>query len=216
MQLYRIALFVVEVGAIAIGLRYWKHIGSSLRLITIQVAFGLTIELLGLIIIKYQSEYNSWLFNIYALVETLFLIVVFTLLMKSRSTRVFSSCVAIGMVAWWGVTIRLHGLFKLNNWYIITMALLAIILFAIVLMSKSVFAGQNLYKQPVFIVSVSYMLYYASIIPLFGMFNYLVETNYVLAGSLQNINMAAAILRYMLIGLALYLHGRNTASHAYE
>lgn len=209
-----VALLLSELIAIIIGLIYWKKIQPPYRVVVMQVATGFLVESVGWLIMKFHLGYNSWLFNIYSIAETLFLVVIFTLLNNNKRMHLISYVIAAVMLIWWVFTTYMQGLFILNNWYIITMALLAIVLFIALLINKTVFSGGNLYRQPVFIVSISYILFYASVIPLFGVFNYLIKTDYPLADKLQNINLGAGILRYALTGLALYLHSRNMRLNA--
>lgn len=210
-----VVLFI-ELIALLIGLKYWKKIEQGYKIAVAQLAVTLLVECIGRTITYFHLGTNAWLFNIYALIETILLFWMFSAFSEHPKAKQFSAGVVVLMIIAWLFAIFSNGILLFSNWYVIAESLLAVIAFTFLLISNSVFSKSQLFTQPLFLLCIAIIIYYASVIPLFGVLNHLVEVDRELANNLFYINKAAAGVRYVLIGTALYLHGRNAVEDAHQ
>lgn len=186
------------------------------RLILLQIILALFIEIGGLVLSKTNAHDNSWLYNIYALAESWVLggVCLQTLSLKKVKKVIFSILVGCSVV--WIIETIMTGFFTFNNKFFVVWALSAIVVFIYSLIANSVFANSSVIKQPFFLLAMGIVIYYASIIPTFGLLNIVIDEDSELAVRLYDITLVAAIIRYALTAAALYLHGRKAREDAYQ
>lgn len=216
MTISQLPLLIAELIAITIGLKYWRRLKLGYRVALVQVIIACIVEVTGRMLSVFHLGTNAWLFNIYALIETIIFLWMFGIFSGHPYTNKVLIVVAVIMPSGWFIAIATNGIFLFSNWYVIAESLLAIVLFILLLISKSVFSKSQLFTQPLFLLCIAIIIYYASVIPLFGVLNHLVEVDSKLAGNLFYINKIAASIRYALTGTALYLHGRNAVEDAHQ
>lgn len=120
--------------------------------------------------------------------------------------------ILMGMIAltiYWLLDVIVNGIVLFKNGIFVAISLFYVVCFLTLLISKSIFSQKKIYLQPLFILAVATILYFAAIIPFFGLMNYLTTNDMSLAIKLFKINIAAAILRYALVAIAFYLYGNQ-------
>src|SRR5690606_20503238 len=160
------------------------------------------------IAVKLHRE-NAWLFNIYGLAQISFLVwagMIFISVQRYKNIiRLLFFCI---LVVWiWSV---LNG--NLNiffNWFFVLSAILIVFVYGIVLIDKTVFKTQRIFAQPLFLVCISFIIYFGSPIPVLGVLNTMVSDNIAIARGLFSINKIAGIVCYSLIAIAFYLYGQQ-------
>lgn len=212
----RYLVLLIELIAIVVGLKNWSKLKLGYRLIVVQVIIACFVELLGNVIVYYKLGSNAWMYNLYALVEAILLIRVYRLLSTKEYSAKLSLIASSIVLATWLIVIAINGFFVFISGYFIATSLLMIALYILIIIDNSIFRNNKLFAQPLFLFSIAVIIYFGSIIPLFGMLNHLVEVDKRLANNLFDINVFAAALRYALTGTALYLHGRNAVEDAHQ
>lgn len=205
---------VIKVFCIILGLSKWRNFSTGYKIIVLQILVALFVEIGGLYIGEIQHHNNAWLYNIYLLVEVILLTIAAVNFTKStKLNRIFLLSATLVSSYWIYLFVtKQHN--QLFNWFIIISAFLSLSMYIIVLLDNAIFSQKNLVHQPLFLLGSSIIIYYACIIPLFGVINYLLENSYAYARKLYYINQSVNILRYSLVVIALYLYGRQ-ATHAY-
>lgn len=199
----------LELLAIIAGLACWKVLSVPYRFVLAQVVLALVVEITGWGINKYLHVNNLWLFNIYIVIEVWLLGLACSMLIPVRKIKnlikVLLPLITVGWIA--GIIIR--GFFEFNNWIVVAIAVFYVFFYLIALFSSSIFGSKRVLVQPLFLMAIAIVIYYATIIPLFGLMNHLVKDNLYTAGKLFKINAFAAILRYALVAAAFYLYGKQ-------
>lgn len=194
--------------AASIGLYSWRQLLTGYKLLVLQLLSAFTVELTGVILTR-SGYSNVGMFNVYLQFDLLLLGGCgITFLKRKMIKRGMLSLLCVLSVIHIIKTIS-DGLYTFNNWSIVAAAIFYIVLFIIVLFDNMLFSAEKIYKQPLFLISISAIIYYSTVIPLFGLLNYLVDTDLSLADRLYTINVTAIILRYTLIAIAFYLYGRQ-------
>lgn len=204
-----IIIFICELLAILSGVYVWKKLELPYKLLVIQVVLALCTELLGWAIGFLLHENNMWVYNIYIIVEVWLLGAVCSLLIRNTTARIAIKILLPTITLFWATSCYLKSIFVFNNWTVIIISIFYLIFFIIVLYDNSIFNKKKLFTQPIFLVSISIIIYYSTIIPLFGLVNYLVEKDVHMAGRLYFINQGASTFRYTLIAIAFYLYGKQ-------
>ncbi|HEY9178051.1 MAG TPA: hypothetical protein VIN07_10185 [Flavipsychrobacter sp.] len=214
MQAYTVATSLFELLAILAGFYCINKLALPYKLLLLQVFLAFVNDIVAWAVQKYAGYNNVLLYNIYTVIEVWLLGSACWLLLTSSNIRqVVKYLIPCLTIVWIIITI-VNGINVFNNWTVITNAIFYIIFYLVLLIDNSIFNHKKLYKQPLFLIAMAIIIYYATIIPLFGLMNYLTSNNMQLAGKLFKINFAAAILRYALVAIAFYLYGRQ-AKRAY-
>ncbi len=198
-----------ELLAILAGLYCWKLLSLPYRLLLIQVVLALIIEITGWAINKYLHINNLWLFNIYAIIEVWLLGLACSMFITVRKIEKLIWFLLPLITICWIVSVFVNGFFEFNNWIVVAIAIFYVVFYIAALFSSSIFGQKKALAQPLFLVAIAIIIYYATIIPLFGLMNHLVKDNLHTANKLFKINAVAAILRYTLVSIAFYLYGRQ-------
>ena len=75
--------------------------------------------------------------------------------------------------------------------------------------ANHLFKAKEIYKQPMFVLCLSMIIYFGGIIPLFGTLNLLNRDYPILAKKLFYINKGLVGLRYALVALTFWLCARE-------
>ncbi len=196
----------VKLIPILVGLYYWTVLKRPYRLIFIQTLTALLVEGLGRYIVVGLKQGNGWLFNLYALVDMLFLVTIAMLFFNNKLLKKVTFVLLLILVLVWSANM-LADYSSFSTTYLILSSLLTVALYVFVLLENLLFKSQKLIFQPLFLISISIVIYYASIIPLFGVWNQLQRSDPTTAKGLYYINEFANILRYLLVAIAFYLCG---------
>lgn len=209
MPSYVVIIHFFELLSICIGLYYWRLLLPAYRLFWVQVLLAFSTEVIARAMHHNTGFNNIILYNFYVVLEVWLLGSACRLLLKKTYLkRLIAYLLPFITVSWFVGTI-IKGITVFNNWIVIVVALFYIVFYFALLLDNLIFRIQELYKQPLFLIAIAMILYYATIIPLFGMINYLTNSDMKLASKLYNINLAAVILRYALVAIAFYLYGRQ-------
>lgn len=214
MQAYTAATSLFQLLAILAGFYCINRLTLPYKLLLLQIFLAFINDIVAWAVQKYGGYNNVILYNIYTIVEVWLLGSTCRLLLTSQKARQIVKYLLLCLTIIWIVITIVNGINIFNNWTVVTNAIFYVIFYLVLLIDKSIFSHKKLYIQPLFLISMAIIIYYATIIPLFGLMNYLTSSNMQLAGKLFKINFGAAILRYSLIAIAFYLYGRQ-AKRAY-
>lgn len=198
---------------ILVGLYYWSLLKKPYRLIFLQTLIAFITEWLGRYIAVGMKQGNGWLFNFYALIEIAFLMLSAILFFKSRLLKRLTFIALLIMVMIW-IANMLADYTVFFSAYLILCSLAMVVLYVTVLLENLIFKSKKITLQPLFLISISIIIYYASIIPLFGAWNHLQKSDPSIAKGLYYINEVANVMRYILVAIAFYLYGKQ-AKRAY-
>jgi len=213
MPIHQYLSFIVKIIAILLGIIYWNKFSTPYKLLTIQCCIVFLVEAWGKYLNATTGQNNVIIFNGYSLIE-LWLLGYIGLELISIKFKKFFVYALVLLTIFWIYSYSVYGPEQFFNWYFVLQCFFLLILYTIVLITKAMFNRKVLWKQPLFLLCVSLILYYACTIPLFGTINYLVQSNMKMAARLFYISHAINILRYTLVALAFYLYARQ-AKRAY-
>lgn len=199
-----------------VGVLFFKQLSMPYRLLLIHTLIAMVVESLGFYLGHILKQNNTWLYNIYTIVDVWLIAMIGIGLSVSKKITKPVFIFLILLSAGWIWLALINGLNELFSIFILSGALMLIVMYIHVLLSKSVFSGKKVITQPVFVLSVSIIVYYVTIIPLFGLLNYLVENDITTAKSLFSINQFANYFRYSLTGLVFYLCARQVKGNTAE
>ncbi len=214
MQAYIAVTSLFQLAAIVAGFYCIDKLTLPYKLLLLQIIMAFINDIVAWAIQKYVGYSNVPLYNIYTIVEVWLLGSACRLLFKNPVVRRMISYLLPCLTIIWMVNTIENGISVFNNWAVISNAIFYVIFYLMLLGDNSIFTRKELYKQPLFLISMAIVVYYATIIPLFGLMNYLTNSKMQLAGKLFKINFGAAILRYLLVATAFYLYARK-AKEAY-
>ncbi len=214
MQAYIAATSLFQLLALLAGFYCMDRLTLPYKLLLVQIFLAFINDIVAWAVQKYAGYNNVLLYNIYTVVEVWLLGSAGWLLLTSPMIRQIVKYLLPCLTIIWIVNTIINGINVFNNWAVISNAIFFIVFYLMLLIENSIFSHKKLYKQPLFLIAMAIIIYYATIIPLFGLMNYLTSSNMQLAGKLFKINFGAAILRYSLIAVAFYLYGRQ-AKRAY-
>ncbi len=196
-----------KIFAIIIGFIYLRKLPLAYRLILLQVVLAISAELYGRQLAKY-SVHNAWVFNIYNLSDLILTGTVAGLLLgKVKYASIAYYLVAI-MCIFWSIEVYVYGIHHLASLFFTGSCIVLALLYIWLLYSKLLFTKKIL-KEPVFWLSISVILYFGCCLPYFGLYNYLIAHEYVIAKKLMNINRVLNFLRYPLIGVCFIIAAKK-------
>lgn len=205
---------IAKIAGIVIGLYNYKIFPLQYRILVQQVTIALIAELLGKYLNVNGYNNNSWVFNIYMLIEFVLICIAGIYFISRSSAKDIVKVVLIAFVLLWFLYWHLSSIGTLFNWFFVLSSLFSVMLYAYIMLTETLFRKKNVYDNPIFIISSSVILYFACTIPLFGAIKLLIDDNVATANQLYLINAFANILRYSLVAIAFYLYGRQ-AKRAY-
>lgn len=203
-----IAALFVKVCALLAGIFSWNSLSLPLKLAFTQVVAALVCELGETYLISIYGE-NVWLCNIYMLVEILLLGIIATMLVNNSLIKRIVALLLVGLSIIWVMTIQRNGLKTLTNTFYLLGGIVLVMSYLAVLFNSSVLASKKVISDPVFWFSLSVIIYFGCYLPYKGLENYLMSISMELTDTLFNIILLLNYIRYPLVGLAFYLHGKN-------
>ncbi len=206
----------IKIVACLLGVFSFGKLPLHYKLLLLQTLIALFVEVLGYWLGEVLAQNNLWLFNIYALIELWIIGSIGILLTLSVTGKKLQLITMSLMTVYWCVIAFIKGLDELLSQFIFVLAIFFIIMYIYILNRNSVFNKEKVISQPVFLFSISIILYYVTIVPLFGLLNYLVENDITTAKSLFSINQFANYFRYSLTGLVFYLCARQVKGNTAE
>lgn len=187
-----------------------KKLPLPLVFVLLQVYIGVLCEVAGQIM-RYAGRHNSALFNGYILAEFLLLIVTVVLWTQNRIVKRLIAFLAIAYVGVW-CFLLFTGAMQVfaSKVFLLGCLILSGSYFYVILKVTS--TTDNAMKQPIFWICLGITIYFCSVIPLFGMFQYFENNNKRNLGShLYIINDIVGIVRYAMILYGLTLTKKETA-----
>ncbi len=186
------------------GIAVWTRIPPQVR--------ALVILLFITFIITYSAGHfsnNGWLFNFYIPVEFCMISWGATAYLSSFFTKrilplfaILYFCIWIGSLIFFGIKQFSYPAY-LSGCIMLSVTYLSV-LFQITL------SGTIKYRKEIFLLCFAILLYYACIVPLFGMLNYLNRRNSEVAlGLYSTINWGLGITSNVLIGIYFLSHFRK-------
>lgn len=195
--------------AIIVGLYYFRFLPRPYKLVLMLIALAFFFESYGAYTGGYLHRPNSWLFNLYMLIDSWFMGVAAIYLVAERKIKNLFFALLAGYSIMWIVDIWVNSLYKFANMTMVCGLIMMTIIYLIVLFSNSIFTNKRVLKQPVFWVSISTILYCACDIPYMGLHNYLLTHAPSLSSKLFTINFVLDVLRYPLAAISFILLGRQ-------
>jgi hypothetical protein len=195
-----------KIVAIFIGLYFIRRLSLAYRLILIQVFIAIITELAGSYIAHVLNQHNIWLFNYYWLADMWLTGLAGYLLISNKHLKKWVPRLLIIATAIWVTTVITNGIDKQPLTALCLMSIIAAIIYFAVLINV-LFNSRQILKSPEFWLSLALILYFSCIIPFWGLFNYLYNTNPKLLGQLFQIIDILNFVRYPLVALSFYLYG---------
>ncbi|MCB9063573.1 MAG: hypothetical protein H6551_00360 [Chitinophagales bacterium] len=127
----------------------------------------------------------------------------------SKFMRRVMAIVMPALSFFWIYNIITKDISKVFSIFLILSFITITVLYINIIVNKALFTKKAVFQNPIFLISISLIIYCAGTVPLYGLMNILIEGNKVLAKQLFTINMVAAIMRYTLLALAIYLYIRQ-------
>ena len=203
-QIYPI--FGIKLIAIFIGFTFWRKFDISYRLIFIHLLIALVVEALGLYLNYIKQPNNFWLFNIYMIIEVWLIGLAGKYFLQDKLSDRYILISLIGFSVYWIISFKYKPITSLLNvFFILTFFFLVAVYIAVLV--KKTFINNNVFNDPLFYLCVSCILYFACLIPLLGLINYLFSNNMKAAFNLFYISHILNFLRYSLVAVAFYLYG---------
>lgn len=204
-----IIIYATELLAILSGVYALQSLSLPYKLMLLQVVLSITHDLGAWLITHILLMNSNLVFNIYVHVELWIIGYACVLFINTKFAQrlILGSILAITIYGL--ISTYIKGIFVFNNWLIVITALFFIVVFILLLFHNSVFTAKKAYAQPLFLIAVSVILYCATIIPLFGLYGYLVKNDVQVIDKLFSINRFGLILRYSLVAIAFYLYARQ-------
>ncbi|MCB0700029.1 MAG: hypothetical protein KDC11_09280 [Chitinophagaceae bacterium] len=143
------------------------------------------------------------------LMEFLMLSSAGVLFTDSKFMRRVMAIVMPALSFFWIYNIITKDISKVFSIFLILSFITITVLYINIIVNKALFTKKAVFQNPIFLISISLIIYCAGTVPLYGLMNILIEGNKVLAKQLFTINMVAAIMRYTLLALAIYLYIRQ-------
>lgn len=199
-------IFSAKLFAILVGSIYWRRFTLPYKILAVQCLLAFGVEAIGRYINQASGGNNTWLFNFYCLVELAVHSYIGYLLLSRKSRQAILVGLAI-LLMFWLYSFFTDGQNRFFNWYVVVHCFFLLILYTVVLMTRVLFSQKLLWKQSLFLICIASIIYYACTIPLFGMLNYIVDSNVKMAKGLFYISHIADVLRYILVAIAFYLYG---------
>ena len=203
-----VCIFAGKVFNLATGGYYFRSLPLPYKLVLFLTAAALLFECYGYYLGVHLHKGNSWLFNIYILVDAWVLGVAAIYLMNvSKKYLFFAALIAHTII--WCVNVCMGSIYTFANFGLVSDFILLTAMYLTVLISNSVFKKSSILSQPVFWLSATIIFCSACAIPYFGLHHYLISNAPALASKLISINMFLDIIRYPLVAISFILLGRQ-------
>ncbi len=201
--------FFAEIITVIFGIGSWHKLPLPYKLIVVQVFLAFSVEATGLYIVKVYHANNLWLYNAYLLLEIWLILSAGIFFTASKTARQVGGILIAVLTFFWLYKIIASGYQKFLPQVMMLYYIATLLLFLHVAYNNAVFSSKKVLQQPLFLICISLITSFAVTIPLFGIMNYLNETDIELSGNLFHIIHIASIFRYWLVALAIYLYIRQ-------
>ena len=203
-------MFATKAAAIAIGAKSYSKLSFAYKLLLFQSTLAFIAEAIGFYTGFLHGYNNSAFFNIYLLIDLWLVGYIGKILLSKHNQyhKVIPFALSIVTVIW-GYGIYLNGFSVFSHWLLFFGGILQLAIF-ITLLFHTANNGSKISSQPSFWLSVAIIIFSGSIIPLFGLYDYLVTADVKLMYKLYYINQIAGILRYSLIAVSFIIIARST------
>lgn len=198
-------LFFTKALTIFLGTRSKKRNPTAYTILLIQTALAFIAESIGLYTGIIKGQNNSWLSNIYIMIELIMITTIAQQLLAKyikRTQWVYFPLIPI--TALWIYSISTNGLNNISNWSHTLGSVYTIFLFTLLLYQLSN-DGKKIYTVPDFWLSLGLIIFCGATLPLYGLYHYLVQHDVKLMYKLYYINQIAGIIRYSLIAVSFYI-----------
>jgi|GEM_PF-1243620 len=217
------SLLVIIAGkliALIIGIFCFKFLFRALKIIFIQVFVALLCECYAkYLVVSFNHSSinnlhiynNTWVFNIYMLIEFILLSLAGRLLLGTKLFRIGIPVVIVLQTILWGVNIYVKGMNQFASWSFICGSIIIVAIYIAILFQHSLFTKQNILTQPVFWLCMSVILFFGCDVPYWGLHNYLDSKNLSLDRKLFIINYILNFVRYPLVAVSFLICGLNAS-----
>jgi hypothetical protein len=200
--------------AIAAGIYYFRKLYTPYRIALFLTIIALGCEIFGYYLTTSLHRNNLWLFNLYIPVEVWCLGIAAIYLVNNRKIKNTFLVLLIINTLFWVVDLVNHSFYSLTNFAMVSGCILLTTMYITILFTNSIFSNKQTLKQPVFWLCFSTILYFAGVIPLFGLQNLLSTKLLSIGKELRYINIILDIVRYPLAGISFILLGREQIAQA--
>jgi hypothetical protein len=205
---YIIAAYAIS---ISVGAIYFRSLPQPYRLVFFLTVLAAITEVCGHYISHTLGKPNLWLFNFYIIVETWVLGLVAISFIRDKLLRqIFFALLVIFSGVWLFFVIK-NSIYAFANIPLVLGAIMMVVMYVTALVTNMLFTDKQIYKQPLFWLCLSVMLYFGCVVPVVALFNYLVEKMPVLGRKLGMIIIVLTIVRYPLVAVSYLLLGREKA-----
>lgn len=194
--------------ALFVGLRYFRRLPTPYILLLCQVFFALVSESVGYYLGTVQHQNNIWVFYYYLLIDC------WLMGMSGRyflADSIFKKSLPVILTilsGLWLADLFGTGLHTFSNKFFIGYGIFLVVVY-IATLTNRVLIGNEIFRNPVFWICLSTILYYGCIIPYMGLLNYLIKNAPNTADKLYDIILLLNFIRYPLVAFAFYLFGRQ-------
>lgn len=202
------AALIGKIITFLVGVFFIKKLATAYKLLLLQVLVALLFESYGFYLGYVKLHNNIWIFNYYLLLEAWLLSIICLAFINNVLLKKITFPILFAVSGIWLYEIMTDSIHVLANKFFIAYGLLLIVLNIAILFNRA-FSKESLFKNPVFWVAISSILYFSCVIPYKGMENYLISRSLKLAESLFDILQVVNIIRYPLIALSFYLYARQ-------
>jgi hypothetical protein len=194
--------------AIIVGLFFWRRLALPYRLVFFQVIIAMITEIVGRYIAYILHKHNLWLFNYYWVIDMWMAGIVGYMLVKNQTVKnSIPWLLGIATIVWL-INILKQGIDIHPTWAMCIISITIVIIYFPIIIN-SLFSNDKIISSPEFWLSFSLILFFGCSIPLYGVYNYLYETNPLMLKQLFNIIKTLNFIRYPLIALAFYLYAHQ-------
>lgn len=206
MSWYMYVMLLIKLLAVLYGIYNWNRLNTFLKLVAIHSVTTFTTELTGMIMLMLHYTQNAIVFNISLPIELLVLCASCLTLFRSLEVKTAAVGLILCSYVYWSFLVLTSGINNYFNWYRVVSSIIIVLVFTTALLKSSVFNNDNVFKQPVFLVSSGKIIYYAVTIPLFGLYTYMVENSIGAIRQLFYISHVTDFIQYSAVIVAIYLY----------
>lgn len=153
-------IFATKILVILIGILFYKKLQYPYRLFLLHVIIALATELYDAYLNYIEQPSNTWLFNIYFIVELWIVAWAGVMFLQRRNVRKHIVLALGGFTIYWGINFWFkHSEGMLLNIFSITSSLFLVALYVWILFTSISFSNQKVFTNPLFYICVSCLLY---------------------------------------------------------
>lgn len=207
------SLFVItKLSLVFAGVSYYKKISAAYKLVVWHGAISLLAEIIGYVISSYKLH-NTWVFNIYVLLDyTLMGYAALLLMNKARFNSVLYYIWSIlPFFLFWDI--YEHSIYSLCVNFITLFYLVISVVFFYIMIVNTVFKPTAILKSPIFWLSISIVLYHGCTLPIWIIYKYAIDIKSSTSATFYTINNIINIFRYPLAAYAVYLAANDNTNN---